>query len=164
MERFQEARDKAKKNAQIADHMLYVTFPLVKDPKLLLAIIENIFLAYTNSIAAILYYERMYKRIPPFQENFESKFNLFKERCITRHHLDKSYIIEIQDIKDIIIEHKKSPVEFKRGDRFVICSDNYRIKAISVNDIKKYLEKAKVFIQAMDIIIGKDGAGLPGST
>ena len=136
--------------------MLSVTFPLVKDTKLLLAIIENIFLAYTNSIAAILYYERLFKRIPPFQDTFESKMNMFKERCITKHNMDKEHIIEIQDIRDIIIEHRKSPVEFKRGDKFVICSDNYRIKTISVRDIRKYIDKAKVFIEAMDTIVRKD--------
>ena len=156
MEKFQEARDKAKRNIKIADHMLSVTYPLVKDPKLLLAIIENIFLSYTNSVAAILYYERLFKRIPPFQDTFESKLNMFRERCLLKYNIDKSYLTEIQDIKDIIIEHRKSPVEFKRKDQFVICSDNYRIKSISINDIKNYINKAKVFIEAMDNIVSKD--------
>ncbi len=138
--------------------MLGVTFPLVKDPKLLLAIIENIFLAYTNSMAALLHYERFYQRIPPFRDDsFESKFNMFKERCVLKYKLDKSYILEMQDIKDIIVSHKKSPVEFKRGDRLVICSDNYKLKTVSVNDLQKYLDKAKVFIEAIDTIIVENG-------
>ena len=156
MEKFQECRDKAKKNIKIADHMLSVTFPLIKDTKLLLAIIENIFLSYTNSIAAILYYERLFKRIPPFHDTFESKLNVFRERCVIRHNIDKSYVMEVQDIRDIIVEHRKSPVEFKRGDKFVICSDNYRIKSISVREIRKYIDKAKVFIEVMDNIVSKD--------
>jgi len=156
MERFQEEREKAKRNIKIADHMLSVTFPLVKDPKLLLAILENIFLAYTNSIAAILYYERLFKRIPPFHETFESKLNMFREKCVLRYNLDKSYLLEVQNIKEIILEHKKSPVEFKRKDQFVICSDNYRIKSVSVQDIKKYIDRAKLFIEAMDTIVSKD--------
>ena len=65
MEQFQESRDNAKKKIQIADHMLGVTYPLVKDTKLLVVIMENIFLAYTNAMAAILYHERLFKRIPP---------------------------------------------------------------------------------------------------
>jgi hypothetical protein len=157
MEKFQEARDKAVRNIKIADHMLYVTFPLVKDTKLLLAIIENIFLAYTNAIAAILHYERLFKRIPPFQETFESKFNMFKEKCVARYNIDRKYAIEMQNIKEIITEHRKSPVEFKRGDRFVICSERYNIKTISVNDIKGYLSKAKLFIEAIGNILANDG-------
>jgi len=156
METFQEHMDKAKRNLKIADHMLSVTFPLVKDSKLLPAIIENIFLSYTNAIAAILHYERLFKRIPPFQETFESKLNMFRERCTQRYNLDKNYLIELQDIRDIIIEHKKSPIEFKRKDQFVICSDNYRIKAISVESIKSHLDKAKLFIEAIDNIVSKN--------
>lgn len=158
MERYQEAREYAKRKIKIADHMLGVTFPLVKDPRLLLAIIENIFLAYTNSIAALLHYERLYKRIPPFRDDsFESKFNMFRERCVIKHKIDKSYLTEIQDIKDIIVAHRKSPVEFKRRDMLVICSDNYRMKTIGVYDLQKYLDKAKVFIEAIDIIIVENG-------
>jgi len=157
MEEFQKARDEAKKNIKIADHMLSVTYPLIKDPKLLLAIIENIFLAYTNAMNAIVYYDRLFKRIPPFQDSFESRFNVFRQRCLIKHNLPRNFATEIQELKDIITEHKNSPIEFSRNDKFVICSDNYRIKTISLNDIKNYIEKAKLFIQAMDNIVGKDG-------
>ena len=104
MEKYQEHREKAIRNMQIADHMLSVTFPMLKEPKLLLAITDNIFLAYTNSIAALLHFERLYKKIPPFNENFESKFNMFKEHCVDRYKIDRSYIVEIQSIKELLIE------------------------------------------------------------
>lgn len=155
MEKFEECKEKASRCIHVADHMISVTYPLVKDNKLLLAIIENIFLALTNSMAAVLYYDRLYKRIPPFQDTFDSKFRMFKERCIDRYHIDRSYILFIQDIKDVIVAHRKSPIEFVRKDKFVICSDNYRIKSISTEDIKKYVSKAKVFIEEMNNIIGK---------
>jgi hypothetical protein len=156
MEKFQESVEKAKKRISVADHLLYVTYPLVKDPKLLLAVIENIFLAYTNSIASLLYFERLLKRIPPFQENFDSKFMIFKETCVLKYNIDKSYIVDIQDLKNIIIAHRKSPVEFARKDRFVICSDNYKLKTISVDELKKQIDKAKLFIQEINNITSKD--------
>jgi hypothetical protein len=156
MEKFEEYKEKANRCIYIADHMLYVTYPLVKDNKLLLAIMDNIFLSLTNSIAAVLYYDRLYKRIPPFQDTFESKFRMFRDRCIEKYKIDKSYILFIQDIKDIIVSHRKSPIEFARKDKFVICNDNYRMKTISIEEIKKYVAKAKVFIQEMNIIISKN--------
>ena len=156
MEKFQEVREKAKKRISVADHILSVTYPLVKDTKLLLAVIENIFLAYTNTIGSLLYYERVFKKIPPFQENFESKFTMFKETCIHKYNIDRSYIADIQDLKNIIISHKKSPVEFARKDRFVICSDNYKLKTVSVDELKKQIDKAKLFIQEINNITRKD--------
>ena len=71
--------------------------------------------------------------------------------------MDKESLLEVQDIKEIIVNHRKSPVEFKRGDRLVICSDNYRMKTVSVNDLQQYLDKAKVFIEAIDTIIVENG-------
>jgi len=156
MEQFEAAREKAKKNIQIADHMLSVTYPLIKDTKLLLAIIENIFLAMTNAMTSVLYHERMYKRIPPFQNSFESKFNIFKERLVHKYEIDKSLVADIREIKNIILEHKKSPIEFKRKDRFVICSSTYKLRTLGIADIKNYLARAKIFIQAMDNILDKN--------
>jgi hypothetical protein len=43
MEEFQVLRDKAVEKIKIADHMLFMTYPLVKDPKLLMSILENTF-------------------------------------------------------------------------------------------------------------------------
>ena len=156
MELFQAAMERAKKNIHIADHMLSITYPLVKDTKLLLAIVENIFLAYTNAMSAILNQDRALKKIPPFNNNFESKFNIFRQRCVDRYKIDRGYIIEMQNLKDIILEHKKSPVEFVRRDRFVICSNNYKLKTITLEKIKGYLNKAKLFIGEVTNILSKN--------
>lgn len=156
MEKFQECRQKATRNIHIADHMLTQTYPLINDPRLLLAVMENIFLALTNTMAAVLYYERLFKRIPPFLNNFESKFNMFRLKTAIKHNIDTSYLTLMQDVKDIILEHKKSPVEFARKDRFVICSDNYKMKTITIDKIRDYIAKTKLFIEEADKIISKE--------
>ncbi len=156
MERYEELREAAKKKIWTADHMLTMTYPLVKDPRLLVNILENIFLALTNSIGALLYYEQLFKRIPNFQENFISKFNLFRDKCAVRYNIDKKYFLMIQEIKDVIAEHNKSPVEFTRKDCFVICSDDYQMKTISSEKIKSYIALSKSFIQAINSIIDKN--------
>ena len=155
MEKFQECRAKAMRNIQIADHMLTQTYPLIQDPKLLLAVMENVFLALTNSMASVLYYERTFKRIPPFLDNFESKFNMFKMKSAIRYNVDKSYLALMQDVKDIILEHKRSPVEFSRKDRFIICSDTYNMKTITISQIKDYIAKTKLFITEADKILSQ---------
>lgn len=156
MEKFQEYRDKAKRNLQVADHMIYMTYNIVKDPKLLLAIMENIFLALTHSMSSVLYYERLFKRVPPFTDNFESKFSLFREKCAPKFNVEKEYLDLIREVKGIILEHKKSPVEFVRKDRFVICNGNYKMKTISVEQIKKYVSQTKVFVGNMNTIVSKN--------
>jgi len=156
MEKFQELKVISKKKIQIADHVLTQTYPLIQDAKLLLAALENIFLALTNSIGSLLYYERLFKKIPPFQDNFSSKFNMFRAKCVPKYNFNRDQIELILDIKDIILQHKKSPVEFTRKDSFIICSDNYNMKTISLDKIKDYLSKAKLFIDEIHKIVGEN--------
>lgn len=155
MEKFQECREKAKRSLHIADHMLTQTYPLVQDPKLLLAVLENVFLAMTNAMGSLLYYERLFKRVPPFHDTFESKFNLFKMKSAIRYNIDPSYLILMQDVKDIIVEHRRSPIEFSRKDKFIICSPTYNLKTVSISHIKNYIDKTKLFIKITDNIIEK---------
>ena len=140
--------------------MLTMTYPLVQDPKLLVAVLENIFLGITNVIGSLLYFERMNKRIPPFHNTFESKFNTFKMRCVDRYGINREYLKFISEIMEIIFENRKSPVTFSRKNNFVICTDNYRIKTLTYSEIRGFLEKAKVFIQEICSIIEKNERGI----
>ncbi|NQV08762.1 hypothetical protein HQ529_02835 [Candidatus Woesearchaeota archaeon] len=156
MERFQLEREKALKHLRVADHMLTQTYPLVKDPKLLIAVLENIFRSLSSAMSSILYYERLFKRIPPFSEDFDSMFNTFKARCTRRYDINIEYITLIQNIKDLIQEHKKSPVEFARKDKFVITTESYHLRIISTDKIKEYISKAKLFIEEMNNMVSKN--------
>jgi len=158
MEKFQELKESAKKKITIADHMLTQTYPLVKDAKLLLAVLENVFLALSYSMSSVLHYDRLFKKINILPENFEAKFHVFKDKCVPRYKIDKEYLNLVREIKEIIIAHKKSPVEFVRNDRFVICSENYRMKTVSVDQLKKYIAKSKIFIQETSNIVSKNEA------
>ncbi|MEA3430031.1 MAG: hypothetical protein U9R08_02045 [Nanoarchaeota archaeon] len=155
MEKYQEAREAAKKYIKTADHMISVTYLLVKDPKLLVAVMDNVFLALTNSVGAILLHDRLFKKIPPFHNTFESKYRMFREKSAEIHNIDKTYLTFILDIKDTILQHKKSPIEFSRKDSFVICSKDYKLKTLTVPDIKGYIVKTKTFVDRMVKIVSK---------
>lgn len=149
MEKIAISIAESKKYLKIADHMLTITYPIVNDPKLLLTVLENLFLALAKSITAILYYERHQKNIPPFHDNFESKFNNFKYYVAPKYNIDSKNINMVEDIKEIIMHHKNSPVEFVRKGVFVICSDDYKIKTLNTNEVKKYIQNTKVFIASI---------------
>ena len=157
MEKFQELREQAKKKLQLADHILTMTYPLVKDSRLLIAAMENLFLAYSYGMSSVLYYERIFKRVPPFPDNFNIKFELFA-KCASKYDINEEYLKILKDIREIIVAHKKSPVEFRRKENFVICDGDYRIRTISPNEIKVYVEKAKLFIKNVSTIVSKDEA------
>ena len=156
MEEFQVLRDKALQKIKVADHMLFMTYPLVKDPKLLLAIIENIFASLDYGMSSLLYHERLFKKIPPFHDSFTSRFEIFKSRMIPQHDLSPRYSQLINDVRSIISEHKKSPVEFARKDKFVICSPTYSLKTVDINLVKKYIFETKIFVESINKIVSKN--------
>ena len=158
MEKFQELRDAAKKKLQLADHILTMTYPIVKDSRLLMSSIENLFLSFSYGMNSILHYDRLFKRIPPFPDNFTSKLELFHDKCAKRYNIDYEYLKILKDLKDIVAEHKKSPIEFSRNENFGICNGDYRMRTISVKEVKGYIEKAKLFIKDVSTIVSKDEA------
>ena len=147
--------ERARRHIYIADHMLTQTYPLVKDPKLLLGVLDNILSSLAHTLSMVLAHERTYKRIPPFQNTFESKMNMFKWKLVNLYHINTEYITLIEEVSDIIKKHKECPVEFARKNHFVICTDTYRMRTLSVEQMKKYISKARLFLTEMTNIVNR---------
>lgn len=153
MEKTGEAREKALRNLKIANHLLTQSYPLLQDSKLLLAVLQNLFLAMANAMTAILAYEHEEKRLPAFPDNFDAKFDLFKLKVAPRHKIPPEQLQTILDARTLIAAQKDAPVTFTRKDAFVICEEGYRMKTLTAKDMKVMLAKTKVFIQQMDRIL-----------
>ena len=63
MEKYKNDLMEASRHLRIADHMTYVTFPLVNEHRLLLKIFDEVYLSIINCVNCILNYESLYKRI-----------------------------------------------------------------------------------------------------
>ncbi|MFT4261141.1 MAG: hypothetical protein ACMXX9_01785 [Candidatus Woesearchaeota archaeon] len=150
MEKFQELIQQAKKKIIIADHMLNSSYKLVGDPKILLSVSTSLYVAVEAAMSSALEYERLFKRVPIFSDNFNSKYATFRNKLAPKHDIKKEDLLLIKELNEIYEAHKKSPVEFTRKDKFVIASDTYELKTLEFSDIKTYLRRAKVFIEEMD--------------
>jgi hypothetical protein len=153
LEKSKKAREEAHKQLRMADFMLTQTFPAIQDPKILLAILENIFLGIHNMIVAALSRERHYKRIPPFQEEFSSQYNIFRLKIVPLYAMSKEDLALIERVHGILQAHKKSPMEFSAKGAFIICTGEYNLTKITDKDLKCYISKAKVFIQHIEYAI-----------
>ena len=147
--------DKANKHLQIADHFAYVTYPLLKDIKLIITVVENLYNAYVYAMDAFLTYERLYKRINTLPEDFNSRFSIFKTKIVPRYNINREHILLMDDLKKIIDYRRKSPIEFIRKDKIFICSDTYKMNTINYEKVKNYLNKAKPFFTLTNRILKK---------
>jgi hypothetical protein len=152
MEKYVEHKEEAIKGIKLADHILTVSFPLVQDPKLLKFVLKNVHVAMENTIAMMLSYERTYKRIPPYNENFSGMLRYLKP-VLSRYNLSPNYVNFLNEINEYIVDAKKSEVEFIRKEKFVFATKDYDLSTLSATQIKEFLSKAKLFMnQAIGVI------------
>jgi len=139
-----------------AEHMLSVTYPLIQDTKLLIGITENLFLALTKIISILVYYEHDLKRINLAQDDFENKLNLFRSHCVNYYHLSPSILNMIIDLREILTQHQTCPIEFRRKDKFIICTNTYKVQEITPFQLTEYLKKTKDFLDLTENTITKN--------
>jgi len=153
MEKFKELIQKANRAIKTADHLTYMTFPLVNDTRLLITIVENIHSAVINSMDALLYYDWLFKRISQLPQDFRSRLEIFKGFSIPRYNISRENVALIQDMEAIINHRNKSPMEFVRRDHLVLCTKDYNMRTINFLKVKGYTNQAKSFVKKVNSII-----------
>ena len=136
MERVRQTFTEGVSSLKRASHMLHVTFPFVKDTKLFLGILENVDRSLKSCLDSFLLYERLYKKIGPYPDNFNVKLDLFRKIVKLRYGFDESLPRFIFDIDQLIKNRKKAPIEFSRKDGFVICDSEYRTRILKEEELK----------------------------
>ena len=155
MEKFLENLQEAGKTISTADHMLYVTFPLIKDKKLLLKILLDTKIAISKCISSILQYEYLYKRIKLYNDS-KTNFKTFEEKCAKRYGITKQEIRLIAELFDVVEEHKKSSMEFMKNTKIVILSQNLQPKIITIEKVKEFLALAKNILKKIEKTIHRE--------
>ncbi len=146
MEKFLDELIEAENIINKIDHMIYVTYPLVQDKKLLLKILAETKISIVKCINYILQYEYLYKRIR-LSKNPEENFRIFKVKCASNYDITSEEVKLISELFEIVNLHKKSPLEFRKDEKIVIFSETSYPKTITINDIKKFIGLAKTILR-----------------
>jgi len=146
MEKFFENLEKSEKIIQTADHLLSVTYPLVKDKRLLLKILTEIKNGIASCMNAVLQYEYLYGRVR-LSSDPKLNFKRFLEKCCPRYNISETEVKKIVKLFDIVEKHKASPFEFVKEDKIVILSDNMNSEIITLEKVKEFLDSSKIVLQ-----------------
>lgn len=144
----------AKRLLRIADHMVYITYPVLKEQRLLIKILEQINTALKKTIVAILDHEYVNKRIQKFDDpkvNFDTFVGLAES-----YGIGQSHISIIKKVSGIIELHNKSPLEFIRKDAFIIMTDNLKTEQITLERVKIFLKSSKQIVDNTELRLIKD--------
>lgn len=148
-ENFLSILDDAQKHLKTADHMIYITFPLVKDKRILIKVLEEIYYSLSNTIVAVLQYEYKMKRIKMYGDE-KMNIEIFRQRCASRYNIKPEQTEKIMEILRIAEKHRQSPFEFGRSDRFIIMSDNLRVDTVNIDKLKDFLAVSKDIIMKVN--------------
>ncbi|MBT4417170.1 hypothetical protein HOC80_03640 [archaeon] len=132
-----------------ADHLVYTTYPIIKENKLLYSSIVYLDKALMTAISAWVEHEIYYKRISPGPKDLNSKFHIFKDHLARKHSIPLEYMKTIMEIKSVIRAYKESPMAFSRKDKFVIWDDD-KLKTLELRNLKKYLTNSRLFINLVE--------------
>ena len=122
------------KTLKSAEHLLSTTFPLLKDPKILLGVLDNIYRAMVRGMNITIGEEG----------TFNERFHRLQDQKI-----ESKYLSLLWDLHELKTMHKKSPMEFQRGSKFIICDTEYNMKTLNAKDLKEHLQKAKHFLSRL---------------
>jgi hypothetical protein len=147
MHQFKEQLTIAQRSFSNADHLVFMTYPALKEPKLLAASLGSLQIALTAGIKAVLAYERYHKRIP------NTSLETFEQTCAKRYTFPRELMETYRDIERIRQARKDSPIEFTRKGKVVICSDNYHMKVIDEKMIKGYVDVTRRFLKKVEAIL-----------
>ncbi len=153
--RYFENLDEAERLLKTSDHLIYVSYTLLKDQKLLVKILPEIKSAISKALNAVLQNEYLYKRIKLYK-NPKDNFETFKKKCASRYNITTSEIKKIEELFKIVESHEKSPMEFIRGENVVILSETNSHLVVNFESAKEFLRLGKVILEKVRSKINND--------
>lgn len=140
--------NEAKTYFKNANHLAYVSMTLLKDNRLLIKILLDLHKSTVSLIKAYLEYTAKTDKIL-LSKDPHKNLNLFIEK-IAPTHMKKEQIDNLIRILKLARQHKDSPLEFVKKDKFVIFNNgNYEI--ITAESIKALIYSLNQSILAFPV-------------
>jgi|TARA_Y100000310_G_scaffold15979_1_gene16033 hypothetical protein len=156
MENYDELLKKAQKEIDSSDHLLFVTYNIVKDSKFVFSVTNQLIDAVKYALEALLEYERKSKLIEPYPKQFGFMVETFKKKVAERREFENNTMVFLNKLVSMEQTIDSSSIHFRRGDTYVLADDEFGTQAIELQTIKSYFSDAKSFVEKVGDIIGQD--------
>ncbi len=152
MEEYTKVMQEAIIAFKTADHLMYVSYPLLKDNKLLLALVYNLHISGFKAVYAFLLYEKLYKRLHLLPSDFQSRIDLFESHLMGKIDIRPEVCKIIKNLKSLVDQHQRSPIEFSRKDAYVLCNEDYsRLTKLTPELLRTYLSSVREFLSLLSL-------------
>ncbi|RZD31614.1 MAG: hypothetical protein CXT77_01850 [uncultured DHVE6 group euryarchaeote] len=156
MGNYHELINKAQKEINSSDHLLFVTYNIVKDSKFVFSVTNQLIDAVKYALEALLEFERKSKLIEPYPKQFNFMVETFKKKVSERREFDERTLIFLTKL--VVMEQtiNTSSLHFRRGDTYVLADEEFGTQAIELQTIKSYFSSAQEFVTKVGDIIEQD--------
>ena len=152
MEKPLESLQNAIAKLRIADHIVYTTYPLIKDKRLILKALDSIYESLIFMINSILQYDYLKGKIK-LSSNPKENFDTFLNKSAKTYSIPTQEIKEIVEFIRIVESHRKSPMEFSRMEKVIILSDNLKTNSIDLEKMRYYLNMGRKMLEETKVIV-----------
>ena len=149
----------ANRQVQIADHLLTVTYPMVKDPKLLLSVMEHARKAIEDSAQAVVEHHVHNGDYEVPQHAARDPTAAFADLVKIRKPsipAAQEAIALCRDLRQTLQEHKDTHTAFRREEKLVIAGEGFeQLKEVSPAMLKESLHTLKRFVHGANQYLGE---------
>jgi hypothetical protein len=138
--------NKARFHLRNADNAIHKTFPLIQENKVMIVVMNNLFMSYNCAVLAILEHSLSKKNITRIPDSFDSRLILLEDKSSKLMIVDESFIGLGMDLKGFVLAHRNSSIEFSRGEKYVLCDSEFKYKLLSIKMLTGLYAKTKLFI------------------
>ena len=149
MEKFVLYINESEKRLNLADHMAYKIYPLIKEKTILLKVLTELGHALNHMINAVLNKEYLYKNVT-LTQNPQINLETFTRKCASKYGISRQEMQVLLKIVELNNRHVHSPMEFSRGEKVVIMSDNngnLKTETLDISVIKSFLSTTKTIFK-----------------
>jgi len=139
----------ARKELKLADHMVYITYKLLNDKKIIISVANHVCNALNKAIFAFLENEKRYKRIYHLPENKQLRIMYFLRDYSEQFRLsldDEEMITKLNNLNNL----SSGSYNVERGDEIHIVNGSFKVETLSIVLVKRYLESAKLLINKIE--------------
>ena len=156
MENYHELLNKAKKEIDSSDHLLFVTYNIVKDSKFVFSVTNQLIDAVKYALEALLEFERKSKLIEPYPKQFNFMVETFKKKVAERREFEEKTLTFLNKLVTMEQTIDTSSLHFRRGDTYVLADEDFGTQSIELQTIKSYFSSAQEFVTKVGDIIEQD--------
>lgn len=152
MDTIHSTLERAQRQISLADHLLTATYPLSKDPKLLIGVLRNAYKAQDDVMTATIAYFTPKQSVLK-DTSFSVKYHQFEAVTQEKRIASAQELDMLKQTHDLYVKHEESIVEFARKENMVVADERYQLNILSPKQLKNILGLTRLLLKKILVVV-----------